>query len=193
MAKFCSNCGTGLMDAARFCSSCGTPCPALPQVAPQPIPQATPQLTEKQMALRDAPYALNRPNQPWVVTVEGETIVARWKWMDATFFAPHEVSNEVREYAFTAVLSDNQTWREVDRTDNKASNVRMSGGKLSLGGSTSTFAGKQNQKSFEFGVGKNNQTGQAGFIVFKFDTTPVKESIRAYLKNRGWKKAGLFG
>ena len=39
-------------------------------------------------------------------------------------------------------------------------------------------------------VGKNNQTGEARLIGFKFDTATVKKSIRDYLKNCGWKKAG---
>ena len=223
MAKFCSNCGAGLVEAARFCPNCGTPRPAAPQPVPppipqparpiqqpmpqpvpqpvyrpqqpipqQPMPQPAPQLTEKQMALRDAPYALNRPDQPWVVAVEGDSIVARWKWMDAAFFAPHEASNAVRAYTFTAILADNRTWRELDKTENKTSSVGMSGGKLSIGSSSGTFAGKQNTKSFQFGAGRDNQTGQTGLVAFKFSTTPVKESIRAYLTNRGWKKAGLF-
>lgn len=211
MAKFCPNCGTGLPEAARFCANCGTPCPAAPQPQPQPIPQPAypqqpayqpqpiypqqpmPQLTEKQVVLHYAPQALNRPEQPWVVTAEGDALVARWKWMDAAFFAPHEVSNEVREYAFTVTLGDNQTWRELDRTETKSAGVKMSGGKMSIGGSSSTFSGKTSQKSFQMGLGQNNQTGQAGLVTFKFDTTPVKESIRTYLKSRNWKKAGLFG
>ena len=157
-------------------------------------PPPPPGLSEKQQVLYDAPQALNRPDLPWQVTVEGDALVARWKWMDATFFAPHEVTAETRDYTFTATLSDNKTWRELDRSeDKKKAGVSMSGGKLGLGTSSNTFIGKQNKKSFELGVGQNNQTGQAGLVGFKFNTTQVKEPIRAYLISRGWKKAGLFG
>ena len=69
----------------------------------------------------------------------------------------------------------------------------MSGGKLSFGSSSSSFRGKTNQKSFQFGVGKNNQTGKTGIVGFKFNTNDVKQSVRDYLTSCGWKSAGLFG
>ena len=69
----------------------------------------------------------------------------------------------------------------------------MSGGKLSFGSSSNTFIGKTNQKSIQFGMGKNNQTGQTGIVKAKFNTTSVKQPIRDYLTACGWKKAGLFG
>lgn len=148
---------------------------------------------EKQKVLQDALIALNRPGQPWEAIITGDSIVARWKWMDATFFAPHEVNDETRQFTFTVTLTDKGTWKEIDKTEEKASNVKMSGGKLSFGSSSNTFVGKTNQKSISFGVGKNNQTGETGIVGFKFNTTTVKEPIRDYLVACGWKKAGLFG
>ena len=149
--------------------------------------------TDKQTVLNRAPGALNRPDQPWEAVVQGDSIIARWKWMDAAFFAPHEVSNEVRDYTFTVTLDNKGKWKEIDKTEQKSSGVRMSGGGLSFGSSTSTFKGKTSQKSFSFGTGVNNQTGEAGLVGFKFDTSAVKQPIRGYLTSCGWKKAGLFG
>ena len=146
-------------------------------------------MSEKQSVLANAPGALNRPDRPWAVTIEGDSIVARWKWMDAAFFAPHEVNNETREFRFTATLSDNRTWKEIDVTEKKSSGIKMSGGKIGFGSSSSTFKGKTNQKSFTLGAGKNNQTGEVGLIAFKFDTTAVKQPVREYLMACGWKKA----
>ena len=108
--------------------------------------------------------------------------------MDATFFAPHEVTDDTRQYTFTVTLSENGKWKELDVTENKSSGVKMSGGKLSFGSSSNSFKGKTNQKSFNLGMGQNNQTGQAGLIGFKFDTTMVKQPIRDYLTSQGWKK-----
>ena len=51
---------------------------------------------DKQTVLAQAPGALNKSDQPWEALLEGDPIVARWKWMDATFFAPHEVNNNVQ-------------------------------------------------------------------------------------------------
>jgi len=150
-------------------------------------------MVEKQQVLNEAPAALNKPEQPWQVTVEGDTIVARWKWMDAAFFAPHEVNNETRDYSFTVTLTDKGKWKEVDKTVQKSSGISMNGGNIKIGGSSQKFIGKTSQKSISFGTGINKQTGQAGIVVSKFDTSLVKNAVRAYLTNCGWKKAGLFG
>ena len=149
--------------------------------------------TEKAKVLADAQAALNKPDQPWEARVEGDSIVARWKWKDATYFSPSEVNNEIKEFTFTVTLNDKGKWKEVDKTQSKAAGVSMSGGKLSIGSSSSSFIGKTNQKSVSFGLGKNNQTGEAGLIGIKFDTTKVKQPVRDYLTKCGWKKAGLFG
>jgi hypothetical protein len=147
----------------------------------------------KQEILYEAPNVLNRPDQPWYITVEGDAIVARWKWMDAMFFSPAEINDETKNYTFTVALSDKGKWKELDEKEEKSKSVSMSGGTLSFGTSSSSFKGKTTQKSFEFGVGRNNQTGEMGFIGFKFDTEAVKKPIRDYLTSCGWKKAGLFG
>ena len=149
--------------------------------------------TDKQTVLFQAPGALNRPDQPWEARVEGDSIIAYWKWMDASFFAPHEVNDETRQFTFTVTLTNKGTWKEIDRTESKSSGVKMSGGKMSFGSSSSSFTGKTNQKSFTFGAGKDNQTGEVGLVGFKFNTTAVKQPIRDYLTSHGWKKAGLFG
>ena len=170
--------------------------PVVPPVIQQPVQPAQQQFvmyTEKQKVLYDAPYMLNKPDQPWQITVEGDKIIARWKWMDASFFAPHEVSNETRDYTFTVILSNNGTWHEVDYTENRSAGVKVKDGKVGFGTSSNMFVGKKTQKSFEFGAGKNNQTGETGLIGFKFDTTMLKEPVRTYLTNYGWKKAGMFG
>jgi len=197
--RFCTNCGKQLGDSARFCILCGTQAaPPVQMARPEPNAQPQPQyqppyaqqpMTQKQQTLYNAPGALNKPGQPWEVTVEGDAIIARWRWMDATFFAPHEVSDETRAFTFTVTLSDNGKWKEFDVTENKSSGIKMSGGKLSFGSSSSSFKGKTNQKSFSFGMGKNNQTGEVGLVGFKFDTTAVKQPIRDYLTSLGWKKA----
>ena len=143
--------------------------------------------------LYHAPSMLNRPDQPWEVTVEGDSIVARWKWMDAVWFAPQEITDEVKSYSFAVTLSDNGKYKELDTTEEKTRQIKMEGGKIGLGTSSNKFKGKQSQKSFEFGIGRNNDTGQVGFISFKYNTTQVKDAVRGWLEANGWKKAGLFG
>lgn len=144
--------------------------------------------TTKSQVLQDAPSALNKAGQPWEVSVEDDAIVARWRWKDATYFSPGSVSVETQNYTFTVTLGDNGKWKELDRTAGKSASVSGSGAKLSASG----FVGKTTQKSFEFGVGRNNKTGETGLITTKFDTTAVKKPIREYLTACGWKKAGLL-
>jgi len=150
-------------------------------------------LIEKQKVLNDAINVLNKENQPWQVTIEEDKIVARWKWMDAIFFAPNEINNETKEYAFTVTLKDNGRWHENDTTSQKSAGIGFSGGNLTFGGSKQMFSGKTTQKSITFGLGKNKQTGETGIIKFKFDTSVIKEPVRAYLTSCGWKKEGFFG
>jgi len=149
--------------------------------------------TDKQSMLYHAPTMLNQPDIPWVVTVEGDSIVARWKWMDATFFAPHEINDQVKQYTFSVTLNDDGTWRELDTTEEKSRDIKVGGGKVGFGTSKDMFKGKKSQKSFQFGIGKDNQTDEIGFISFKFDTTQVKQHLRGFMEANGWKKAGLFG
>jgi len=143
---------------------------------------------DRVQVLQAAPNQLNRPDQPWYVTIEGDSIVAYWKWMDATFFAPAEVTNEVKEYFFQVTLNDKGKWHEKDQTSESSVSVSP----LSIGISKGGFQGHMTEKAFTMGVGQNNQTGEAGIIRFKFDTAIVKNPIRQYLTNCGWKKA-LFG
>ena len=210
--KFCSGCGAPISVSAGTTATAQpqhvyTQPPAQPTQQPQYIPpqpqqpvyqqqyasHVAPAMSEKQAVLANAPGALNRADRPWVVTVEGDSIIARWKWMDATFFAPHEINDETKQFTFIVTLTDKRTWKELDKTENKTSGVKMSGGKLSFGSSSRSFSGKSNQKSFSFGVGQNNQTGEAGLIAFKFNTTDVKKPVRDYLTACGWKQAGMFG
>lgn len=148
---------------------------------------------DKQQILADAPQVLNRDDLPWHVTVQGDSIVGAWKWMDARFFAPGSVSDEEREYVFTVTLQDNGKWKEVDSTTESTSSVRANGGKIGFGSSHSSFKGKTTQKSFSASFGRDKQTGETGMVSSKLDTTQLKDWIRGYLKQCGWKKAGLFG
>lgn len=147
-------------------------------------------LVEKQKVLENAVNVLNKEEQPWEVSIEGDSIIAKWKWMDASFFGPSEVTDETKEFFFKVTLKDNGKWNETDYKEENKTNVDLKNGKVSFG--TSSFQGTSVGKSFQIGLGQNKQTGETGIIKFKFDTSIIKEPIRQYLKDCGWKKAGLF-
>lgn len=146
-------------------------------------------MMDKQSILENVQNDLNQPNQPWEVSVQGDTIIASWKWMDATFFSPAEINDEIKEFKFIVTLLDNSKWSEKDTSVEK--NVSVGANGISFG--KSSFSGHQVSKSFTIGFGKDNSTGEVGIIKAKFDSSEIKEAVRNYLKNCGWKKKGIFG
>lgn len=148
---------------------------------------------DKQKVLLDAPAALNYDDQPWTVTVAGDSIIASWKWMDARFFGPESVTDEERNYTFVATLKNNGKWKETGSSSEKSSNVSLNGGTLSFGSSSSSFKGKSSEISVSFGFGQNKDEGNVGMVKSTLDTELIKNAVRGYLEYCGWKKAGLFG
>lgn len=144
-------------------------------------------MTEKRTVLANAPAQLNKADQPWEITVEGDSIIARWKWMDAAFFSIDTVSSQIKDFTFTATLHDDGSWQEMDSENASQGAVSTTG---SMRFSKRTFAGKSWQKSTQIGLGKNRQSGESGVIGFQLDTAMLKQPIRDYLTNCGWKKAG---
>jgi len=145
-------------------------------------------MLEKSEILTNAPLVLNQADQPWEVTVEGDSIIGRWRWKEEKFFSSGENSQEIKDFTFTVTLGDNGKWKELDRIAGKSASTSGSGAKLSA----SKFVGKTTQKSFEIDFSKKKKDGEGGAVTVKLDTGAVKRSIRAYLTECGWKKAGLF-
>lgn len=147
--------------------------------------------TDKKKILQEVEKILNKEENPWKISVEGDNIIITWKWMDASFFSIGEVSNEEKSYKFIVTLKNNGKWKESEQTEEKSSNVNFRDGKTSIG--KSMFIGNSVQKSFTIGLGQNKESGENGIVKFKYDGKAMKEAIRKYLISQGWKKAGLFG
>ena len=133
--------------------------------------------------------ALNRADLPFFYTVEGSSIVGRWKWQDQTLFAPAAVTQEVREFAFIVDLNEDGTYKERTRE----ASTTLQAGAGGVGYEKKAFAGNSSKKSFSISIGKDNRTGEAGIVTAKLDTDLIKRPLRDYLANLGWKpKGGLF-
>ena len=143
----------------------------------------------KQQVLAEIATVLNHDGRPWVLTIENDRVVCRWKWQDVRFFSPTSITDKERAYTFMVTLKENGKWTEFDSTEEKSMQVGAGG----FSANKSFFQGSTTQKSLEIGIGKNKQTGEIGVIKSNFDTTLIKNPIREYLKQNGWKKAGLFG
>ena len=147
-------------------------------------------MKSKEEVLNNALIVLNKPDKPWEVTITNDSIVAKWKWMDATFFSPNEITNEVKEYSYIVTLTDKGKWIEKDVTSEKEKNINIGENKIEFG--SSNFSGHTANKSITIGFGKNNTTNETGIVAFKYDTSLIKNEIRNYLQECGYKKKGLF-
>ena len=72
----------------------------------------------------------------------------------------------------------------------KEKNINFGEGKLEFG--SSNFSGHTAGKSITIGFGKNNDSNESGIVKFKYDTSIIKNEIKNYLQECGYKKKGLF-
>lgn len=134
--------------------------------------------------------ALNGEDKKYVISVEDDRIITTVKWMDAVFFTPGSVTDEVREFKFIAKLNGDKTWSELDQS--KA--VKKQAGFGGLNMSYSGFQGKQISFNKTVGVGKNRADGTTGVINITFNSEEYRKPVREYLTSCGYtkKKKGFF-
>lgn len=147
-------------------------------------------MKSKEEILANIVNDLSTSEKNWTISVEGNQIIACWKWKDGTFFSTESITDEVREYKFVVTLLDNGKWKELDITNDTEKGINLSEGKASF--NKSFFIGNKTEKSFEFSFGKKRDEDNFGIQKTTFDTNLIKQPIRDYLKQCGWKKKGLF-
>lgn len=134
--------------------------------------------------------ALNGNDKKYVITVEENKIITRVKWMDATFFSPGSVSNEMREFEYTVEIATNGKYRELDKSVSASKSLNSNGASYNK----SIFVGKQISFDKTIGVGKNKQDGETGIINASFNSEEYKAPVRNLLKDFGYKKKmGILG
>ena len=146
-------------------------------------------MKSKEEILANIANDLGISEKNWTISIEGDQIIAYWKWKDGIYFSAESITDEVREYKFIVTLLDNGKWKESDVTKDTTKEMNLSGGSFSFG--KSFFAGNKTEKSFEFELGKKRDDS-FGVQKTTFDTELIKQPIRDYLKLCGWKKKGLF-
>lgn len=145
---------------------------------------------EKTQVLNNALTYFSGQDVPWEVSIDGDSLIAKWKWMDARFFSPTDINDQTREFYFKVTLNNKGKYRETDYIKDNDKGIDFGSGNASVG--ASWFKGKSWSKRVTIGFGEDKSTGEAGIIKFKFDTNVIKEPIRKYLTECGYKKAGLF-
>lgn len=134
--------------------------------------------------LFEAALALNGDDKKYEITVKDDKIITRVKWMDATFFSPDSVTEEMKEFEYTVRVSDHGKYTELDQSVS----VTKSADRGGIGMKKSIFVGKQITFSKTVGVGKDNQTGETGVISNTFYSEEYKKPVRTLLKESGYKK-----
>ena len=116
--------------------------------------------------------------------IDEKFIVARWKWMDATYFGGISITNEIKEFATYIKLDSDGTYRWFD-TEN-AIYSKFSPTEISAGGSS--FYGKSWRYNKTIVLGKDNDTNNTGIVKFSLNTKTIHKPIEEWLKNNNYKK-----
>ena len=133
---------------------------------------------------------INSENLPFtleIINIEEtneEYVVAKWKWMDATYFSGVSITSEIKEFRTYVKLDNNGRYRWFDSTEE----INQS---LGIGGYNFTgtsFYGKQWNFSKVIVLGKNNETNEKGIVQFKLNTATIHKPIKEWLKNHNYKK-----
>jgi len=142
--------------------------------------------------------AINDPSEPYTFTVEGDTIVGTWNIVHAQFVEFDFSAGTVdKDYRIVVAFNEDKDTYEFTETKNSAdSALKFDDGKITFGGSTSTFKGKSSSKSFSFQAGGVYKTdkGVSPSLSYSFETSRIKDPLFEFLKKNGWsRKKGLLG
>ncbi len=128
--------------------------------------------------------SLNGDGKNYIVTVEDDKIITQVKWMDATFFSPSQITNEMRDFKYVVQLHDNGKYSEIDESVATTTSVSGSGFNKKF----SAFKGKSISFNKTIGVGRNNTTGETGIISNTFYSEDYKKPVREFIKQYGYKR-----
>lgn len=141
---------------------------------------------EKEELLKKACEELNKDEYPFEVNVENDSIIARWKWKDGTYFDIGSITKEIQEFKYTVTLLDNQKYIDNDSSYSNVQNVNFLNQTASS--SSEGFSGKQYRKHIEFIFGKDKETGKVGIQKYSFSTDEIHKPIREFLERNGYQK-----
>ncbi len=127
---------------------------------------------------------LNNPDNRYHITVEDDKIITRVKWMDATFFDPSSVSDEVKNFEYVVKIHNNGKYSELDKSVETV--ARTSGGKFNW--NKEIFVGKQITFDRTIGIGKDRKDDSVGIVDNGFYSEEYKQPVRTLLKEAGYKK-----
>ncbi|MFJ6651687.1 hypothetical protein ACIQLJ_02695 [Microbacterium sp. NPDC091313] len=154
---------------------------------PTPLPQ-----------LLAAVDTLNDPESPFVFRADGDRIVGTWDIAHVQYVALLGAGRIDDEYSVTVSFDQEAGTYDLDETQ---STSELTGGfstdgSFHIGGSRSTFAGRQSRHTRSFVAGSRVSTpdGDGTSASWSFDTDRIRQPLLDYLAANGWqKKKGFFG
>ncbi|HSX48446.1 MAG TPA: hypothetical protein VLF41_03030 [Candidatus Nanoarchaeia archaeon] len=146
------------------------------------MPQSLEVLTQQMLAL-------NTPENPFTVQVQGNQVVATWNIVDAKWYQVFAKAGMKATYQLIVDLDPVKY--EAKYTDKNYS-IAWEGGLPKVGAEISTFQGKEFLVSSgaAYGIKDNMQPGE--IYNFSFDTRKIKRPVFAVLDQCGWKLKGSF-
>jgi hypothetical protein len=132
---------------------------------------------------------LNRPDQPFSYSCEGDRVIGTWDVADVTYQGLLSAGTIDEDYAITVTLDEQSgTYDVSERTSKSGSDVRLSGGTVGFGGSKQVFRGRSIGRSWGGGAAlRATSHGQAGHTwSYEFETSRIKRPLLDLLHDAGW-------
>lgn len=134
--------------------------------------------------LANAVNDLTKEDEPWIISTEGNSIIARINWKNTTNISFVEINNEMQNFEYCINLFDDYKYTEGTESTTDTASIELG----STSANHSAFYGLELRDfhSIEFGV--NHNTDEKGIIKTNFTTDEIRDRIRQYVEERGYKR-----
>ena len=134
---------------------------------------------------QDLPYKMEIVNEG----ISGDQyVVARWKWMDATYFTGVSITKEIQEFAVYYKLEADGRYRYFDSADNLIARTGMADGRRGASVAAEAFYGKRIEYKKTVVLGRNNLDGKEGLVGFVLNSKSIHKPVKEWLEKNGYKK-----
>lgn len=137
----------------------------------------------KETVLNNCITDLNNEKEPWIITVENDSIVAKINWKDTTNLSFTGITKDMENFEYRLTLNDDHTYSETMITSSGTTTF----GPTTYSADRSFFIGTSLRHFESFEIGIDNKTGEKGVIKTKFSTDEIRDKIRYYVEERGFK------
>lgn len=144
--------------------------------------------------------SINDPAQPFVFSVEADTIVGTWDIVKATTLFPIglDLEHVDKDYRITVTFdAEKGTYDFTEHRTSTTGTAGVEGDRLTGGVKKEFFSGKSTSKEFNFsfgGITKDEDGISAKPLVYSFETSRIKEPLFTFLEQHAWqRKKGFLG